>query len=509
MNAPRARQSDRSWSLHRRLFLLTVLAITGAWLTGGAFVYFALDEESTELYDERIAEIAHIVMSYADVEIDALRRNEMPLLHFGPGTSLAHYRYQIWTDKGELILRSPTATDEQIAPLDQVGLVTRMVEGQKMRTYVEASEDGEEIIMLAEPIKFRQTFIGTIHTKIFPWFIAALPLLLVITWMTFRRAVGALTHAAEQIIGRSAADLRPIEVESPPDELKPLLGSTNELLMRFAKALDSERRLTAAAAHELRTPLAAVRMQAQVAGRARTREELAVALNNLGVFIDRASRMLDQLLTLAKLEAMADLHTECVNLDAVAAGVLHDLTPLLRKRRIRVSTKLAPARVFGVEFGIAALMRNLIDNAAHHSPQGSSVMIETGQDEKSSFAMVRDTGPGIPEAEREHVFERFYRIPGSKSEGCGVGLSIVRTVLDIHHASIHLCEAEQGGLCACVRFPKGVVPTTVLGTSPSTEDENVKQFLRHSDETALPGGREFPHHDPGPGSMVTTSQVKP
>ena len=180
------------------------------------------------------------------------------------------------------------------------------------------------------------------------------------------------------------------------------------------------------------------------------------------------ARMLEQLLTLSRLEAMIEPQAQrvVVQLDAVTASVLQDLTPLLKKRRIRITTALAPANVKGIEFGLAVLMRNLIDNAARHSPPGSAVQIETGEDATHTFAMVRDSGPGIPECERTRVFERFYRPVATNSDGTGIGLSIVQTVLSAHHAQIHLCDAEEGG-ALCVRsFPEGGFPYLQRRESP-------------------------------------------
>ena len=355
-----------------------------------------------------------------------------------------------------------------MAPLIERGFGTRKVKNEQMRTYVQSSDDGDEIIVIAEPLRFRQTFVGTLHTKFVLSLAVSLPLLLVGTWWMLRRALRVVSDVATQVVNRSANDLRPIEVESPPEELSPLLKSTNELLARFAKALEAEHRLTAAAAHELRTPLAAVKMQAQVAQRARSRKELIEALHGLNECVERASRMLEQVLTLARLEAMTDPRVQgaMVQLDVVTAGVLQLLAPLVKDREIRLSTALASARVKGLEFGLAVLMRNLIDNAIRHSPPGSAVQVETGEDATHTYAMVRDNGPGIPEGERGRVFQRFYRPADSKSDGTGVGLSIVQTVVGIHHAQIQLSDEEGGGLCACVRFPKEAFPTSNVGTPP-------------------------------------------
>jgi two-component system sensor histidine kinase QseC len=426
-------------------------------------------------------EIAPFLMPFADHKIEAHRGEQRDILRVETGALLdSRYRYQIWSDKRELLLLSADAPREQIAPLEQVGFETRRISGEDMRTYVAWSDDRGEAIIIAEPLRFRQSFIGTFHTNFLLEFLASLPLLLAATWWMFRRATRSLGESALQIVDRSPNDLRPITVSSPPEELKPLLKSTNELFARFGKALESERRLTAAAAHELRTPLAAVKMQAQVAQRARTRKELTGALQDLGLCIDRASRMLEQLLTLARLEALNEPQSQGadVRVDVVTAGVLQELDPLLKERRIRLSTALAPAQVKGIEFGIAVLMRNLVDNAARYSPPGSEILVETGQDATGCYATVKDAGPGIPKAERERVFQPFYRLVQSRGDGTGIGLSIVRTVIEVHRAHVRLDDSELGGLCASVRFPKEVSPTPAVGKLPIPVDRKIKLALR-------------------------------
>lgn len=468
MSSSKVTEHPRPWSLRNRVTALVAVAIAVAWVSGGTAVYFAVKEESTSLFDQRVQEISRLLMTYADIEINARtgeERNRVRVEHPDPDS---RYIYQIWSDKLHLLLRTSDAPEQPIAPLIERGFNTRQVQGEQMRTFVELSDDGDEIIVIAEPLRFRQTFVGTFHTKFVLSLAVSLPLLLFGTWWMLRRALQVVGDVATQVVNRSANDLRPIEVTSPPEELSPLLKSTNELLARFAKALEAEHRLTASAAHELRTPLAAVKMQAQVALRARSRKELIESLHSLDECVERASRMLEQVLTLARLEAMTDPQAQgaMVQLDVVTAGVLQLLAPLIKEREIRLSTALAPARLKGLEFGLAVLMRNLIDNAVRHSPPGSAVQVETGEDATHTYAMVRDNGPGIPESERGRVFQRFYRPADSRSDGTGVGLSIVQTVVGIHHAQIRLSDEEGGGLCACVRFPKEVFPTSNVGSPP-------------------------------------------
>lgn len=478
MNESPANVRDRSWSLRNRLLQLAIFAVAAAWIVGGLAVYFVVVDEGSRLFDERVREFARLLVAYADLEIDARRRESGDAGHFDVPSPESPYKYQIWSKERQLLLHSTATPDMPMASLDKFDFETRLINGEEMRTYVERSEDGDATIVIAEPLRLRQGFVGTFQTKFLFLILATLPILLGTTWWMFHRATRSLGESAQQMFHRSPSNLRPITINSAPDELKPLIQSTNELFGRFAKALDSERRLTAAAAHELRTPLAALKMQAQVALRSRSREELTGTLNNLALCVDRASRMLDQLLTLARLEAMNDPLAQAVEvrLDQVTCGVLQDLAPLLKKRKVRLSTVLAPAPVKGIEFSLAVLMRNLIDNAARHSPPRSEVVIETGMDSTHAFATVKDSGPGIPLEERERVFERFHRLVDANDDGAGIGLTIARTVIQVHHGHIELSNAEQGGLCACVRFPKEASPTPHVGRSPTTSSETLTAF---------------------------------
>jgi signal transduction histidine kinase len=324
-----------------------------------------------------------------------------------------------------------------------------------MRTCVMWNDAREMAVIVAEPLSARASYIGSTHGYLLAMFAGSLPLLLGFNWWMFRRATRSLDESARQLIDRSPRDLRPIVVESPPRELEPLISSMNALFERFDNALAAERRLTSAAAHELRTPLAAVKVQAQVAARARNSEEAARALHNLATCIDRAARMVDQLLTLARLDSLSASpaqHTT-LRLDEIAAQVIDELAPLIDQHALQLAKSLAPATVEGMEFGLAVLIRNLIDNAARYTPPGGTLRVATGQHGEHAYAEVEDSGPGIPPQERKRVFDRFYRLPSSNVDGCGIGLSIVRTVAHVHRAKVTLGESALGGLRAVVTFP--------------------------------------------------------
>jgi signal transduction histidine kinase len=449
----------KGWSLRARLMWLAAFATLSAWVAGGIAVYVASADESTLLFDQRLHDIGRVVLSFADHEIDEIRQEGRKLVHVETASTLgSRYKYQIFSPAGELLLLSHDAPHTPFAPLGQQGYVTRMVDGVEMRTHVLPNEAQDKIVLVAEPMSARATFVGTAYWHLALFAAVSLAALLVLNWWLFHRATAALQSSADQMVNRSPTDLRPIEVDSPPRELEPLIRSMNRLFERFDNALAAERRLTSAAAHELRTPLAAIKVQAQVAMRGRTPAESLTALSNLVVCVDRAARMVDQLLTLARLDRLAATKAvhETVCLARVASIVIDELAPLVAERKARLTTSIAPAGIIGMEFGVAVLLRNLIENALRYSPMGSELRVITGCNGAQAFAVVEDAGPGIPAEERQHVFDLFYRLPDTSADGCGIGLSIVRTVAQVHSAQIELGESSLGGLSVTVRFPNAV-----------------------------------------------------
>ncbi|MEW5881275.1 MAG: ATP-binding protein [Pseudomonadota bacterium] len=473
MTSPPAEARARGWSLRNRLFVLATVATVTAWIAGGVTVYLVGAEESERLFDEQMEDIGRAVLSFSGHEIEEIRSEGRDIVHVETAQTLgARYKYQIFSPTGEPLLLSHDAPRTPFAPLDQTGYVTREIGGVPLRTCVMWNDARDMAVIVAEPLSARESYIGGMHGYLLAMFAASLPLLLGFNWWMFRGATRSLDESARQLVDRSPRDLRPIVVESPPRELEPLINSMNSLFRRFDNALAAEQRLTSAAAHELRTPLAAVKVQAQVAARARNREEAAHALGNLTTCIDRAARMVDQLLTLARLDSLSAstaLHTT-LRLDQIAAQVIDELAPLIEQHRLQLVKSLAPATIEGMEFGVAVLIRNLIDNAVRYTPHGGTLRVTTGQQGEHAYADVEDSGPGIPPQERKRVFERFYRLPSNNVDGCGIGLSIVRTVANVHRARVTLDESSLGGLRAVVTFPAParlpLSPAPEVGNTP-------------------------------------------
>jgi signal transduction histidine kinase len=437
---------------------LSTLVTLAAWLAGGVGVLAAAYIEAEELYDEQLRDVAQVILSFAAHEIDEIRQDgRTDSVHVEtPATLHARYRYQIWSKDGELLLLSHNASRKPYAPLHQEGWLHRTIDGRPYCLYSLRSADGAMLVQVAEDESQRDLLPVNLGLWELGFFLISIALLLLLNRRVFGRAVHALDQSAQQLTDRSPHDLRPLQVDNPPRELEPLLNSINTLFSRIERTLDAEKHFTAAAAHELRTPLVAVRMQAQAAARAHTPQAVRASLDALVSCVDRASRMVDQLLTLARVDTLPPKAVAFVpvRLDRVIEQVVRDLSYTLKARNVNVGLQLDAATVPGMEFGVAALVRNLIDNALQHASSGGQVLVATFVREADVVMTVEDAGPGIPESERAHVFERFYRMPDSETDGCGVGLAIVHTVADAHHAKVALDSVTRGGLRVTVIFPR-------------------------------------------------------
>jgi signal transduction histidine kinase len=445
------------WSLRRRLLLLTAAVTATAWLVGGAAMFTIERHVSDLLFDQRLRDIASAVLTFADHEISELQAAGGDIVHVEGALTLgARYHYQIWSKKGALLLVSVGTVRTPFAPFNEPGFSNREIEGVPMRVIVLPTDDGTKLLEVAEPLSARLAgFDPGLALLGIPLLLSLAILIGVSAWLV-RRATRALGESARQVTQRSPDDLRPLAVAYPPEELTPIVAAVNSLFARIENALAAERRFTSAAAHELRTPLAAIKIQAQVALLTRTEEDRRQALERLLPSIDAAAHMIDQLLTMSRIDGLIALRAQAtrLQLDSVAAHVIDEMRPLAGRRNQRIVEELQAADIDGLEFGVAVLLRNLLDNAVRYGPTGGTIRVRTGMDAGHCFASVEDAGPGIAPEQRKRVFERFYRLAGNEAaDGCGIGLSIVQAVVEMHRARIELDRSEElGGLRVVVRF---------------------------------------------------------
>jgi two-component system sensor histidine kinase QseC len=262
-----------------------------------------------------------------------------------------------------------------------------------------------------------------------------------------------LDEVAGVVSARDPGNLASLAVPQAPREVAPVLDALNRLFARIESSIAGEKRFTADAAHELRTPVAAIRAQAQVARGAVTDDERTRALDNVIAGCDRAAHLVDQLLMLARVDQSTETASAECSLRTAAVDALSDVAAYSIAKD--VTLELAPGEdehVAGHGALLRVMLRNLVDNAVRYSPAGTRVIVAVERKGAQAAVTVADEGPGIPAEERERVFERFYRGLGSGVEGTGLGLSIVKRIADIHGASVALSQPSGKGLAVTIGF---------------------------------------------------------
>jgi two-component system OmpR family sensor kinase/two-component system sensor histidine kinase QseC len=263
-----------------------------------------------------------------------------------------------------------------------------------------------------------------------------------------------LQRVAEDVRRRDEQSLQPLPAAGLPDEVAPLVASLNALLQRLGQSLDTQRAFVADAAHELRSPLTALKLQLQLLKRAGSQAERGAAAEALGAGIERAARLVEQLLTLARTEPGATAAPlQVLDLSELVREALADTVPLALARGTQLELVADGAvPIDGDRAALAALVRNLADNAVRYSPHGARVELQVAAPDGVPTLQVDDAGPGIPPAERERVFDRFYRRGLDDEPGTGLGLAIVRGVAQRHGATLQLGDSALGGLRVILRF---------------------------------------------------------
>lgn len=357
---------------------------------------------------------------------------------------------QIWDADGELVFTSDPAIE---LPPQPNGLHVLHWRGAEWHTYT-LRERGLTI-QVANTTANRQAMFA----RIVPWLILPMGLLIALLaggiWLAVGRALRPLAALREEIGHREPDRLQPVVTRDLPEELLPLAEALNGLLGRLDAALRLQRQFIADAAHELRTPLAAVRLQAQLVQQAGSPAEREAGLAQLMAGVDRATHMVQQLLDLARLDPQANTEPlAAVDLCALARATVADFSVQAEAAGIDLGLgACAAATVAGRPRALRVLLNNLVDNALRHCPPGSRVDVEAQRHGQTTVLIVRDNGPGIPAAERERVFDRFYRLPGAAAPGSGLGLAIVREIAHQHGGRVLLSETPGGGLTVRVDLP--------------------------------------------------------
>jgi len=283
------------------------------------------------------------------------------------------------------------------------------------------------------------------------------PLVSALVWIVVHRGLRPLTQVMRSLKERSVTALQPLPTGGLKAELLPLVLALNDLLERLARAITVQRNFVADAAHQLRTPLAAVRLQMQLAQRAQSSDERISAFNDLANGVNRAVRLVEQLLTLAKHEPDGIQYRMLpLDLAGVVTSVVNECSPLVREKAIDLQVRAdEPVGIMGDLDALRVMLQNLIENAIRYTPSFGQVEVRVDGGDRHACVEIADTGPGVPEAERERVFDRFFRRQGTQQTGSGLGLAIVRNIASRHGAVVRLLTAAGGsGLLIRVEFPE-------------------------------------------------------
>jgi two-component system sensor histidine kinase QseC len=442
-------------SLQTRLLLLVLGFAVAVWLGAALITWRDAQTEIDELLDGHLAQAAALLLVQAQGDHDDV--SDAPVLHkYAPQVV-----FQVFVE-GQLITRSSNAGLQPMADQLEGFSTVRREDGELWRIVATHEKHHEVTVLVGEKVESRQAILWALMRSLLRPLLYALPLFGLALWWSVRRGLAPIRDLRGTLEKRAPSAAGSVSQAGMPSELQPLVQTLNGLLERIDHMVQSERRFTADAAHELRTPIAAIRAQAQVAmGAGDDLAERTHALQSTLAGCDRASRLVDQLLMLARLEASPDAKPIAVDLSAVVRRVVGELAPTAigRKQEITVQAD-APCAVAANEVLLGVLVRNLVDNALRYSPAGARVQVVAHAVAHGAHLQVQDSGPGMSDEAIGHLGERFFRVLGNDQPGSGLGWSIVRRLLLVFGAQVQIGRSQDlGGLSVAVQWP-AVLPTT-------------------------------------------------
>ena len=441
----------RGGSLSRRLLLLSLAAVAVVWVASSIFAVVRVRHEAGELLDAHLVQAAAMLHARVGDDVDESELEHAPELHrYARGLA-----FQVWEEGRKLRLHSANAPDTRLSPQER-GFSDVESGGRAWRVYSSLDRKGRVLVQVAEERRSRDRIAGSVAGALLLPMIVGLPVLGLLIWLALRSGLKPLVALGRDVAVRDPDNLQPLEAADVPREVGPLVASLNGLFGRLRQSIDHERRFNADAAHELRTPLAGVRAQAEVALGASADAERTHALRQVIAGCDRAARLVDQMLTLARLDPKRTLAGGArFDLAAVARDAIAEIAPAGHARGVDVALDASPAQIVGDPALVAILIRNLLDNAIRHGPAGTTVEVGVQALADGAELVVTDQGPGVPPEERDRLGERFHRVLGTGETGSGLGLSIVRRIAELHHAEVTFGAAPSGrGFAARVRFAR-------------------------------------------------------
>lgn len=450
MDGPEARLTN---SLQYRLSLWLAAAILISALAAGAFSFGAAFWEANQIQDGQLHEVAALVTSD---NIDVMARGS------------AHYVPSIEPEAKVIVQRFPDHEQMHgalfgLPPGLADGIHTVPIGGLEWRVILKTIDAHTRVAVGQQTADRNEIARNSAVATLIP-FVVLVPVLLAIVAVLVRRMFKPLARLAAELDNRSEHDLAP--VASPldtrlPTEITPFVVANNRLLARVARAVELQRRFVADAAHELRSPLTALSLYAERLEATDMSPQARERLTTMRQGIARTRALLEQLLTLARVQEAAQTKLARVSVEGVIRRILEDLIPIAQARNLDIGVVgNMNAVVETSESDLATMLKNLVDNAIRYTPPGGRIDLSVQTGHGVTSILIDDTGPGIPVAERERVFDRFYRVLGSGQSGSGLGLSIVQTIATRLGVRVTLGDAPwapgKTGLRVAVVFPAAV-----------------------------------------------------
>jgi two-component system, OmpR family, sensor kinase len=427
-------------SLRQRMLWLVLAMIALVSLLQATSAYRSALLEADRMFDYHLQEVARSVHGG---------------LPFSPGGDEYEFSVRIWSPDGQELYHSGAREMPQQAVL---GFSDALVDGVRLRIY--SLRTPEHTIQIAQDLDARSQRARSLAWKAILPIVLLAPILMLAVWWLIDSSLAPVQRMRRQVAAREANDLSPLPTRGLPEEVLPLVTEINLLFERLQRARNAQQQFVADAAHELRSPLAALKLQAQALRKPLDEPTRQRAIERLNEGMERAIELSGQLLSLAREEAGEPMaNVERVDLEQLAREVVADVLPAAQARGIDIGLEPgASVSVEGQRQALHTMLRNLLDNAIKYSASGGTVDIRIERDSSGDACLVvEDSGPGIAEGERERVFDRFYRVPGTDAPGSGLGLAIVKTVVDRHHARVELGRsAKLGGLRVGLRFSPAV-----------------------------------------------------
>jgi two-component system, OmpR family, sensor kinase len=429
-------------SISRRMLSFLLGGLIAVTLIAGVATYLKAREEMDELFDYQLIQVAHAFSRQESVS--SLHSSS---IDFEEEAELA---IQIWQGKAPV---SALTRGTTLSP-QREGFSTVYYGNKFWRVFVLRA--GSRTIQISQPIEARREISVNFALRTLVPLLVTLSFFCLFIWLSVRKGLQPLTRLAEEISRRSPSSLDPLPGGELPTEILPLVSRLNLLLERLGDAIELQKRFVADAAHELRTPLTVVGLQLHILERSSSETERTEAISTLHDGIDRATRMVSQLLVLARLEPEAPVVLSDVTLGELAGEVVAERSRIAEKKSIDLGiTDSEPIMVHSEIEALRAIITNLVDNAVNYTPPGGTVDVAVRSSERDAIIEVVDTGPGIPPAERKRVFDRFYRRGGGDCSSSGLGLAIVKSAVERLGGAVTLAEGDgEKGLRVTVVIPR-------------------------------------------------------